>query len=50
MSFQKNLGLLFTGIFLLIFGIPVIIPALTINGIVAAIVAVIAGILLILGR
>jgi riboflavin transporter FmnP len=48
MSFQKNLGLLLTGVYLILVGLT---PFLKLDlGVVPAIIAIIAGVLLVLAR
>lgn len=46
----SNLGILFTAIYLILVGLTSVIPALVLPGIVLGIIALIAGILLLIGR
>jgi hypothetical protein len=50
MRFTKNIGMLLLAIFLIIWGLTALIPALSGLGLVAAIIAIAAGVFILLGR
>jgi hypothetical protein len=50
MNFQKNLGLLLLAIYLILIGITALIPSIAIPPIVMGILALAAGVLILIGR
>lgn len=52
MNFTKNIGMLLLAIWLILTGLMVLIPAITFNGIgtVLAILAIVAGVFILIGR